>query len=103
MDQAISRGDELAPWNVGPAVPDSLGNVAGCFPDQFQIAQGSVVVEPAADESRLIESLRLGQHRLCERDHVVDVEDPGPPLAAVRHEWPPAPRRAGARGATPCR
>jgi hypothetical protein len=75
-------------WDVGRRLPD-----------QFQVADRGIVVEPVGDQAGLIQTLGIGYDVLAEVDHVIDVETPYP----LRHERPLVPRRAAALSAAPCR
>ena len=57
VDQSVARGDNEPPRNLRIGRTHCIRHMGRCLADQFQIAQGGIVVKSAGDKIRLIEAL----------------------------------------------
>jgi hypothetical protein len=74
--QAVAGSDDEAPGDLRMGRARGIGNVRRRLADEFQVADGCILVEPTGDKPRLVEAIRVGQHLLGEGDHVVYVKPP---------------------------
>lgn len=89
MDQPVSRGDHQSPRDLRIFTANRIRDIRCRLADQFQIAHCGIVIQPAGDKARLVESIGIGNDLLGKADHVVKIETPFA-HRSVRHARPPS-------------
>jgi len=78
VDQPITGSYDHPPGDLRMRGSNLVRDMSRRLAGEFQVAQGSIVDEPARHESGLVETIGVGEYLLGENDHVVEIEAPFP-------------------------